>query len=114
MKTTVLVVLLLMLVIAPSASAVDALDRMNDAREVLIDIMAVKEDGIPRHILDRAHCIVIVPAAKRAGLGIGGSNGWCRPMAVGHDPNMGPARLPFNRGRPVGGRASAGAGILAP
>jgi lipid-binding SYLF domain-containing protein len=76
MKTTgLLVVLFLMLGTAPPASGVDALDRMNDARDVLIDIMHVTEDGIPRHILDRAHCVVIVPAAKKAGLGIGGQYG---------------------------------------
>jgi lipid-binding SYLF domain-containing protein len=37
--------------------------------------MKTKETGIPRDLLEKAHCLVIVPAAKRAGLGIGGQYG---------------------------------------
>jgi lipid-binding SYLF domain-containing protein len=48
---------------------------MWEARDVLEDIMKTKETGIPRDLLEKAHCLVIVPAAKKAGLGIGGQYG---------------------------------------
>jgi hypothetical protein len=33
------------------------------------------EDGIPRDLLDRAECVIVVPSVKKLALGIGGSYG---------------------------------------
>lgn len=50
-------------------------DRLKDASEVLSEIMATPDKSIPRDLLERAHCIVIVPGAKAAAFVVGGKYG---------------------------------------
>jgi lipid-binding SYLF domain-containing protein len=49
--------------------------RLNDAAVVLSEVMATPDQGIPRDLLEKAHCIVIVPDLKTAAFGVGGKYG---------------------------------------
>jgi lipid-binding SYLF domain-containing protein len=49
--------------------------RLNDAAVVLSEVMATPDQGIPRDLLAKAHCIVIVPDLKTAAFGVGGKYG---------------------------------------
>jgi lipid-binding SYLF domain-containing protein len=71
-----------------------AAERMSDTTKVFNEIMATPDKGIPQDLLEKAHCIVIVPGLKQAAFGIGGkfgrgyaecrqsSGGWGAPAAV--------------------------------
>lgn len=53
----------------------DAIERIGEAKQVFEEIMQTAEKGIPRDLLSKAHCVVIVPSVKRAGFIIGGQYG---------------------------------------
>jgi len=57
------------------AFAEDAIERIGEARQVFEEIMKTSEKGIPRDLLAKAHCVVIVPSVKRAGFIVGGQYG---------------------------------------
>jgi len=42
-------------------------ERLSDATNVFKEIMATPDKGIPQDLLEKAHCIVIVPGLKQAG-----------------------------------------------
>lgn len=52
-----------------------AQERLEAATTVFEEIMSTPEKGIPQDLLDKAHCIVIVPGVKKLALGIGGKYG---------------------------------------
>src|SRR4030095_9109078 len=56
-------------------AADDAKERLGEAKTVFDEIMSAPDKGIPRDLLEKAHCIVIVPAVKRAGFIVGGQYG---------------------------------------
>jgi SH3 domain-containing YSC84-like protein 1 len=76
-----LVLLLLSLLVVPSASAQnrrersDEVNRLNRATEVFKEIMSAPDKGIPEDLLDKAECVVIVPGLTKAALGLGGRYG---------------------------------------
>ncbi len=49
--------------------------RMGEAGAVFSEVMATPDKGIPRDLLDKAHCIVIVPGLKTAAFIVGGKFG---------------------------------------
>jgi lipid-binding SYLF domain-containing protein len=49
--------------------------RLNEAAAVFSEVMATPDKGIPRDLLERAHCIVIVPSVKTAAFVVGGKYG---------------------------------------
>jgi SH3 domain-containing YSC84-like protein 1 len=49
--------------------------RLSDAAAVLSEIMATPDKGIPQDLIDKAHCIVIVPDLKTAAFVVGGKYG---------------------------------------
>jgi lipid-binding SYLF domain-containing protein len=55
--------------------AEDAIERIGEAQQVIEEIMKTSEKGIPRDLLNKAHCVVIVPSVKRAGFIVGGQYG---------------------------------------
>src|SRR3954447_5991867 len=71
-----------------------AQERMSDATKVFSEVMATPDKGIPQNLLEKAHCVVIVPGLKQAAFGIGGKfgrgfaecrragGGWGAPAAV--------------------------------
>ncbi|MDP8979768.1 MAG: lipid-binding SYLF domain-containing protein [Acidobacteriota bacterium] len=72
-----------------------AASRLKTSAEVLTEVMAAPDKGIPQELLERAECIVIVPGVKKAAFIVGGSygrgfiscrqrpaRGWSAPAAV--------------------------------
>jgi lipid-binding SYLF domain-containing protein len=62
--------------------------RLNDAAIVFTEVMDAPDKGIPQELLEKAHCIVIVPDLKTAAFVVGGKYGKgylsCRkPSAAG-------------------------------
>jgi lipid-binding SYLF domain-containing protein len=49
-------------------------DRLKHAGETLIEILNIP-DSIPRGLLDRSECVIVVPSVKKLAIGIGGSYG---------------------------------------
>ena len=68
--------------------------RLDDAATVLDEVMAAPDKGIPQDLLDKAHCVVVVPGMKKAGFIFGakygrgfaacrrGGAGWSAPAAM--------------------------------
>src|SRR5579862_3443999 len=71
-----------------------AAERMSDATKVFSEIMDTPDKGIPQDLLEKAHCIVIVPGMKQAAFVVGGKfgkgfvdcrqkgGGWGAPAAI--------------------------------
>ena len=72
---TALGVLIAMLVIAGPVHAETAAERLAESATVLKEIMDAPDKGIPSDLLKKAHCVVIVPGLKKAGLIVGGKYG---------------------------------------
>lgn len=49
--------------------------RLGEAAAVLSEIMGAPDQGIPQELLEKAHCIVIVPSLRTAAFGVGGKYG---------------------------------------
>ena len=73
MRRFVLVLALCSSVVLSAADTVH--ERLSDAARVLDEIMATPDRGIPRNLLDKAHCVIIVPGMKQAAFGIGAKFG---------------------------------------
>lgn len=73
MKVRLTVVLLMFATVALAAD--DAVERLSDAKTVFEEIMSAPDKGIPGDLLEKAHCIVIVPGLKRGGFVVGGQYG---------------------------------------
>jgi lipid-binding SYLF domain-containing protein len=61
----------------PVALAADnekEVDRVKDAGVVLKEILDIPDD-IPKDLLDRAECVIVLPSVKKLAIGIGGSYG---------------------------------------
>jgi len=72
--TTLLLALLLSLP-GSLAAADKAIERMDNAAEVLDEIMASGDRSIPSDLLNKAHCVVIVPGLKKGGFIFSGKYG---------------------------------------
>src|ERR1700691_5731339 len=70
-------------------------DRLDASAEALTDMMRASDKGIPQDLLDKAHCVVVVPGMKKAGFIFGaqygrgfatcrkhGGSGWSAPAAM--------------------------------
>src|SRR5271168_5012366 len=70
-------------------------DRLDASADTLVDMMHAADKGIPQDLLDKAHCVVIVPGMKKAGFIFGakygrgfascrraGGSGWSAPAAM--------------------------------
>jgi len=53
----------------------DAADRLSKSADVLREVAAAGDKGIPEQVLTRAKCIVVVPNLVKAGLLVGGKYG---------------------------------------
>jgi lipid-binding SYLF domain-containing protein len=78
------------LVLAPMAHAADvsrakAADKVKVAAEVLKEVMAAPDKGIPRDLLSKAAAVAIFPDVIKAGFVIGGKYG--RGVIIKHDPH---------------------------
>jgi lipid-binding SYLF domain-containing protein len=70
-------------------------DRLDASAETLTDMMGASDKGIPQELMDKAHCVVVVPGMKKAGFIFGakygrgfavcrrtGGSGWSAPAAM--------------------------------
>jgi lipid-binding SYLF domain-containing protein len=68
-------------------------DRLDASADALADMMKASDKGIPQDLLDKAHCVVVVPGMKKAGFIFGGKygrgfavcrrhSGWSAPAAM--------------------------------
>jgi len=72
-----LIAFFLALASIPFAAAADngkEVDRVKDAGTVLKEILNIPDD-IPKDLLDRAECVIVLPSVKKLAIGIGGSYG---------------------------------------
>jgi SH3 domain-containing YSC84-like protein 1 len=71
----VIVGLLTLILIAPVLSAAsDEEERIANGAEVLQEILNIP-DGLPKDLLNKAECVVVLPSVKKFAFGIGGSYG---------------------------------------
>ena len=84
-----------MLLVCPlfASSQKDVVRRLDESATVLSEIMSAPDKGIPEDLLEKAHCVVIVPGMKKAAFIIGGKygkgfiscregSGWSAPGSV--------------------------------
>lgn len=70
-------------------------DRLDASADTLKDMMRAADKGIPQDLIDKAHCVVVVPGMKKAGFIVGakygrgfavcrrqGGVGWSAPAAL--------------------------------
>src|SRR6266511_2341938 len=71
-----LVPLLLMIMAVPVCLSAQQKERerLENAGEVMKEILNIP-DGIPKDLLERAECVVVLPSVKKFAIGIGGSFG---------------------------------------
>jgi len=50
-------------------------ERLSDSAKVFTEIMGTPDKGIPQDLLEKAHCVVIVPGMKAAGFVVGAKYG---------------------------------------
>jgi lipid-binding SYLF domain-containing protein len=91
MRTLISLILLCIPVLAEDS---DQVKRLQEAGTVFSEIMAAPDKGIPRDLIERARCIVIVPGLKKGAFVFGGeygkgflscrgkTGGWSAPGAV--------------------------------
>ena len=77
----------------PGAGPTDVVRRLDESAVVLSEVMSTPDRGIPEDLLEKAHCVVIVPGMKKAAFIVGGKygkgfiscrvgTGWSAPGAV--------------------------------
>ena len=90
--------LVLTIVAAPLVAAdpkAKTAERLDDAAVLFSEIMGTPDRSIPQDLLQKAHCIVLVPGLKKAAFGVGGKwgrgysicrasggDGWGAPAAI--------------------------------
>jgi SH3 domain-containing YSC84-like protein 1 len=57
------------------ASPTETTHRLHEAAAVFSEIMSAPDRGIPRDLLEKAHCVVVVPALKKAAFVVGAKYG---------------------------------------
>src|SRR5580704_11666195 len=50
-------------------------DRLDSSADTLSDMMRAADNGIPQGLIDRAHCVVVIPGMKKAGFIFGAEYG---------------------------------------
>jgi len=87
-------------------------DRVKDAGTVLKEIIDIP-DNIPKDLLDRAECVIVLPSVKKGAFGIGGSYGRGVMVCRGGEHYTGPWGPPalyalegVNIGFQLGGEAT--------
>src|ERR1700726_4148823 len=98
MRKTLLAVLAITGTVSNAAFAADREikvdDRLDASAETLTDMMRAADKGIPQDLLDKAHCVVVIPGMKKAGFIFGAKygrgfaacrrsgSGWSAPAAM--------------------------------
>jgi SH3 domain-containing YSC84-like protein 1 len=64
-----------LLLTAPLFGAQNVAERLDDATSVFSEIMSAPDKGIPRDLVEKAHCVVIVPGLKKGAFIVGAKYG---------------------------------------
>jgi SH3 domain-containing YSC84-like protein 1 len=77
MRTTLISLLAIACSFSTLALAAEdkAIDRIDAAADTVTDLMNAKDKGVPRDLLDKAHCVVVIPGMKKAGFIVGAKYG---------------------------------------
>lgn len=76
MRWKLKLVLVALLAISPLLAAdQEPAKRLNEAAAVLSEVMSAPDKSIPQELIEKAHCIVIVPDLKTAAFVVGGKYG---------------------------------------
>ena len=73
-KLPFVLVALLFAQLSFGAGDIKEVDRIKDSGTVLKEILDIPDD-IPKDLLDRAECVIVLPSVKKLAIGIGGSYG---------------------------------------
>jgi hypothetical protein len=68
-------------------------DRLDASADTLNDMMRAADKGIPQDLLNKAHCVVVVPGMKKPDSSSAQSMAVGSPYAVGMVDRAGPRRL---------------------
>jgi SH3 domain-containing YSC84-like protein 1 len=71
----------------------DTRERLDDAADVVVDLLRIPDKGIPADLFTKADCVIVIPSMKKAAFGIGGEygrgfaacrtkDGWSAPAGV--------------------------------
>jgi len=99
MRKTLLVIFAIAGTMSSAAYAADREikvdDRLDASADTLVDMMHAADKGIPQDLMNKAHCVVVVPGMKKAGFIFGakygrgfatcrrsGGSGWSAPAAM--------------------------------
>ena len=83
----------MMLISSVAFGATDSDQRLQNAAEVLDEILNIPE-GIPKDLLDKAECVVVIPSVKKLAFGVGGSYGRGAMVCRGGEKFTGPWGAP--------------------
>jgi lipid-binding SYLF domain-containing protein len=70
-----LVVALCMCFVLPAFAQQKEADRLQDSYSVLKAVLGMPDKGIPRDLLNKAECVIVVPSVKKAAFVVGASYG---------------------------------------
>lgn len=111
-RSSVILVAALLALSGLAADDAKEQNRLEECSQVLKEILDVP-DNIPKDLLDKAECVIVVPSVKKLALGIGGSFGrgaiTCRTGAQFSGPWSAPAMFALeglNIGFQIGGQAT--------
>lgn len=98
MNKTLIAAIALLSTFAPLALQArknDAADRLDDAADLMIGMMHASDKGVPQDLLNKSHCVVLIPGLKKAAFVIGAKygrgfavcrrasgKGWTAPAAI--------------------------------
>ena len=112
MKRTVMAVLAGLLAVIPIQAQEHENDRLKHAGEVIQEILNIPDD-LPKSVLDKSECVIVIPSVKKFALGVGGNYGrgamTCRSGASFTGPWGAPAMVALegaNIGFQLGGQAT--------
>jgi lipid-binding SYLF domain-containing protein len=112
MGQRLLITALVGLAVAAPAFAQKEVDRLQNSATVLKEILGMP-DSIPKDLLDRAECVIVIPSVKKVAMGVGGSYGrgvmTCRGGQTFDGPWAAPAMMILEGGSigfQLGGQAT--------
>jgi lipid-binding SYLF domain-containing protein len=74
MKRIFLLMFVILLVGLPASAQKDENNRIRNAGKVMVEILNVPDD-IPKDLLDKAECVIVLPSVMKFAIGFGGSYG---------------------------------------
>ncbi len=112
MKRIVAAALILLFTVISAAAQEHEKDRLKHAGEVLQEIINIP-DNLPKPVLDKSECVIVIPSVKKFAIGVGGNYGrgamTCRGGANFTGPWGPPAMVALegaNIGLQLGGQAT--------